>query len=61
MDGNVYKIKSINIRSEEEFELECILFLDTYQRSYDVDKIIYVKENIIYTYDKNEKVKNKKR
>lgn len=59
-DDDVKKIKEINIRSKEEFELESILFLDTYKRASDVDKIFYSKnEEIIFTYNNRQEIFNK--
>lgn len=50
-DETTKRIKEVDIKSKEEFELECILFLDEYQRTDDIDMIIYTKDEVIYTYD----------
>lgn len=58
-DDDVKKIKDVDIRSKEEFELECILFLDEYKRNYAVDYIIYTKnDEVIFKYDNKEEIKN---
>lgn len=60
-DGDVKVIHHRKILSREEFELECILYLDSHSKSYEIDNFMYIEnEEVKYTYNYQEENKKLK-
>lgn len=54
-DGNVKYISTKKIRSREEFELKCVMYLDTHYSNYEIDNFMYIEHGeVLYTYNINE-------
>lgn len=60
-DGDVKVIDHSKIYSKEQFELECILYLDNHSKNYEIDYFMYLENGeSLYTYNyQEEKIKLK--
>ena len=54
-DGDIKVIHHNKINSKEEFELECVLYLDEHQFKFNIDNFMYIEnDEVLYIYNTKE-------